>query len=179
MRILSGSISVLLMFLASVAIAQTGPLGERTVLDGRLDILIPDDFEEMAPDLLRFKYPSENRPTLVFTNPDGSINVGFNHTNTSANPEQLPEFHHALDTFLRGVHKRATWHESTMREINGRQFLFFDFISQAFDTRIRNMILGTTLDNRLLLITFNVTSELEEQWAETGKRIVASISISD
>lgn len=41
------------------------------------------------------------------------------------------------------------------------------------------MILGTSLDNRLLLITFNVTSELEEEWAETGKRIVASINISD
>lgn len=92
MRILLGTISVLLLFLASAAIAQTGPLGERTVLDGRIDILIPDDFEEMAPDLLRFKYPSENRPTLVFTNPDGSINVGFNHTNTSANRDQLPDF---------------------------------------------------------------------------------------
>ena len=36
----------------------------------------------MSQDLLRVKYPSSQRPTLVYSNASGSINLAPNHTDT-------------------------------------------------------------------------------------------------
>ena len=38
-------------------------------------------------------------------------------------------------------------------------------------------MLASSLDERLLLVTVNVTKELEEEWLATIRRIVESLSI--
>jgi hypothetical protein len=38
-------------------------------------------------------------------------------------------------------------------------------------------MVGTTLENRLLLVTFNCTRALEEAWLPVGKRIIESIQL--
>jgi hypothetical protein len=47
----------------------------------------------------------------------------------------------------------------------------------AIDTEIRNIMLGTSLEDRLLLISFNVTTELEGEWLPTANRIIESVRV--
>ena len=60
--------------------AQSVQLEERSVLGGKVVLLLPVTFELMGEEMLRLKYPAERRPTVVYTNPAGSVNVALNHT---------------------------------------------------------------------------------------------------
>jgi hypothetical protein len=51
-----------------------------TILSNKIEVLIPESFDIMSEEMLKHKYPLETRPTLVYTNEDGTVNVAFNLT---------------------------------------------------------------------------------------------------
>ena len=53
---------------------------ERNLLEDKIKILLPKEFQEMPKEIAALKYPSERRPTLILTNESTSINISFNHT---------------------------------------------------------------------------------------------------
>jgi len=154
-------------------------LTPRTVLGGTVQVLVPVDFAPMREDLLRVKYPSERRPSLVYTNPSASVNLALHHTNTPLHPHQLAEAHTAMDAMFKRLYPAATWFQSGLTTINGRSFFLLDLRTPALDTEVRNLMTGTSLHGRLLLISFNVTKEREAHWLPTAQKILTSIQIRE
>jgi len=172
-------IAVGLLALAAVSATATPNLAKRALLDGKLSLLVPASFKHMSEEMLRVKYPSERRPTTVLTNPEGTVNVAVNHTQNSLRPAQLSEAHAAMDQMFRNMYPSAKWNQSEVVTINGRQFFVLDLRTPAIDTEIRNIMGGTSLDGRFLIITFNCTRELEPEWEAAGRRIIESASLPD
>jgi hypothetical protein len=81
------------------------------------------------------------------------------------------------ETTFKKLHPSAEWFRSEVAKINGREFLVLELRTPAIDTEVRNIILGTSVDERLLMISFNVTKELEKEWLPAGRKIVESIKI--
>jgi len=154
-------------------------LQPKAVIDGKLSLLVPDEFSEMDDETLKLKYPSERRPTLVYTNKSGSINVAINHTKDRMPQSDIGAFHKQLDGMFRNLYPSATWFNSGVIDINGRDWLTLNLRTPAIDTEIRNIIVGTSVDGRLLLVSFNVTKELEDQWLEPAETIIQSLCVRD
>ncbi len=56
-------------------------LEAKSVMNGKLSVLLPSGFTLMGLEMLKAKYPIEgHRPTEVYTNEEGTINTAFNHT---------------------------------------------------------------------------------------------------
>ncbi len=172
--ILLTSLTILLVAAAPGAAMD---LAERLLLDGRVAMLVPEDFELMGEEMMRLKYPSERRPTVVLTNPRGSVNVALNHTQDALPAAEIEQVHEFMDNMFRNVYPSASWNRSEVTSREGRQFFLLDLVTPAVDTKIRNMITGTSVDGRLLLVTFNCTQELEEEWAALGRKIIESIRV--
>lgn len=149
------------------------------VIDGRLSLLIPDGFTVMTDDLLRVKYPTDNRPTLVYTNENGSVNVAINHTQNRMAMSQLDEARQAMEAAFQKVHPTAKWYEKGPKTINGRDWQTLNLETTAIDTQIRNMMVFTSSDNRMLMTSVNITKELEGQWLKAGEAIVESLVVHD
>jgi hypothetical protein len=154
-------------------------LKPKTVIDGKLLLLVPEEFSEMDEETLKFKYPSERRPTLVYTNESGSINVAVNHTKDRMLQSEIGAFHKQMDGMFRNLYPSATWFNSGVIDINGRHWLTLNLRTPAIDTEIRNIMVGTSVDERLLLVSFNVTKELENQWLGPAETIIQSLRVRD
>ncbi len=154
-------------------------LQPRTVINEKLTLLIPQGFSIMDEEMLRLKYPSERRPTLVYTNESGSINIAINHTKDRIQQSDIAAFHRQMDGMFRNLYSSATWFESGVIDINGREWLTLNLRTLAIDTEIRNIMVGTSVEGRLLLVSFNVTREQEDQWLEPAKAIVQSLRVND
>jgi hypothetical protein len=173
----------------STAQPQPGPLAATTVsgiplepmtfLDGKATLLIPKDFGPMREEMIKIKYPRERPPTVVYTNERGSVNVALNHTASKATAAQLPSLHKSMEDTFKKTFPTAEWVSSEMVTINGRRWFLLDLWTPTIDTTVRNMIVGTSLNGRLLLVTFNVTKELEETWSDAGKAVIESLRISE
>ena len=154
-------------------------LQPKTVINEKLTLLIPQGFSIMDEEMLSLKYPSERRPTLVYTNESGSINLAINHTKDRMPQTDIGAFHKQMDGMFRNLYPSATWFESGVIDINGREWLTLNLRTPAIDTEIRNIMVGTSVEGRLLLVSFNVTKEQEDQWLEPAKAIVQSLRVDD
>jgi len=155
---------------------STSGLETRTVLGGRLSILVPSDFTLMDKGMLDLKYPMQaHRPSEVYTNYEGSINVAFNFTQNRGAMRELPAFRE----FLQHQFDRpgVEFLNSEIRSINGRDFAVQEFITQAIDSRIYNHMFVTSLDGRWLMCTFNCTINHLDEWRPKAAEIVNSVRV--
>ena len=166
---------VLLLLACGVAHAEVPALQQASVLGGKVKILLPSDFKPMNEALLLFKYPRGKPPGLAYTNERATINVAFEHTGQEASAKILAQARAQMSATYRSIFPSAEWFRDELREINGRPFVLLELRTPAIDTWVRNIIVATILDGRVLLVSFNVTRELEGQWLATGNRIIESI----
>ena len=164
-------------FACSLLNAAEPTFSEKAELGGKVRLLIPKTFQLMSEEMLKIKYPTERRPNIVYTNESGSVNVALNYTKNRMPAGQLAAFHKSMETALKKLHPSAEWFRSEVAKINGREFMVLELRTPAIDTEVRNIMLGTSVDDRLLLISFNVVKELEGEWLPAGNKIVESIHI--
>ncbi len=123
---------VLVAFLCSFTLTLTSfaqspeALTPKVLLDGTVQVLVPAGFAPMSEALLRVKYPSSQRPTLVYSNPSGSVNLALNHTANPLQPNQLAEVHQVMEATFKRLYPSAVWFQSGLTTINGRAFFLLD-----------------------------------------------------
>ena len=96
-------LGILVMFASFVVPTLSRPvlqLEERHFLSNKLVLLMPREFELMGEEMLKLKYPTERRPTLVYTNKEGTVNVALNHTQDRVTLSQLPDLYKTVEAHL-------------------------------------------------------------------------------
>ena len=167
-----------LLLAAGPAFAKEVKLEPQALLDGKLVLLVPASFEEMSEEHRRLKYPSERRPPIVFSNYMGSVNIAVKPTEHSITEAGMESARLSME---RGFQEAYPDSEIISRpiELDGKLSFFFDFWVPVPDTDVRNWIVGMSIEGRLVMISFNVTRELEPEWMGVAKKIVASIDLVD
>jgi hypothetical protein len=170
----------LIGLLSVILISWTTPTSElekRKILNDKVEILLPKEFGIMSEEMMKTKYPSERRPTLVYTNKTGGINVAFNHTASKASQTQIEAYKDNFVGTFKNLYPSAEWKGTGVKEINGRKVGYMELITPAIDTKIYNLMFFTDLDGRLLLCTFNCVEKERQNWTESAKQIMNSLTI--
>lgn len=149
----------------------------RSLLDDRIELKIPKDFDIMSEELTKVKYPSENRPTLIYSNENGSINVALNLTENSASQSFIETYVESLVGTFENLYPTAEWKDSGTTEINGRKVGYLKLITPSVDTKIYNVIFFTDLDGKFLVTSFNCTEDFIPEWEGTSDEIMNSLNI--
>jgi len=177
-RLLAVSCVFFVLAAAGSTSAAERPLTPRSVLDGKVVILVPSDFDLMSEEMARLKYPSERRPPIVFTNYDASVNITVKPTEHRMTEADAGAVRTTFQRMFENLYPTGNVRSSII-ELDGKTAFFFDMTTPAIDTPIRNLLAGTSVDSRLVMFSFNVTRELESEWIDTGKHILTSIEFRD
>ncbi len=151
-------------------------LATRSELDGKIRFLCPIKFTVMPDDIKQVKYPTGQAPKNVFMNTTATVNVAINLTQNSMSPTQVPAMGKQLEPVLRG--SASAWNGTDERNIGGVKWVVYDYKVQAADTEIRNLTAMTSLNNRMLLISFNTTADDESRWWPVGETILNSMRLA-
>lgn len=151
---------------------------EIEALNGKVTIQAPKGFGPMSTEMRELKYPASRRPTEVLSDQTGGVTLAFNHTNNPILPSQIKEAHKSISKMFHNLHPSATWVRDEVIEQNGNIFMVLELITPALDTKIHNIIYGTSVDGRLLLAAFNTTVQQSDKWLPIGKEIMNSLSIN-
>lgn len=154
-------------------------LQEISVLSDKVEILIPKGFSIMSGEMAKIKYPSERRPTLIYTNESATINIAFNHTESKASNGEIQSYKDSLEKTFKNLNPSAKWYSSDVLKINSRNVGCLEFLTPALDTRIYNLIFFTELDGRLLLISFNCTEAQMNDWKPIAINIMNSLNVKE
>jgi hypothetical protein len=149
--------------------------GYRTVslYNNKLRLSVPDYFTEMSSAMKHSKYPRGNSPDVVYTDEDGAVNVALNYTTAVMSDNDIATMQSRLLQQLQAANPIDL--TTRTETINGSEFAVFEFMSQAIDTRVYNLMFLTEMDGRMLLGTFNCTESLKLEWQPRAKEILASV----
>ena len=161
----------------TTAFIKTIDLEIKSLLNDKVELKIPKDFDIMSEELMKLKYPSDRRPTLVYSNESGGINVALNLTQNQASQQLIPAYKDNLVKTFKNLYLSSEWKDSGIKTINGKEVGYLELVTPAIDTEIYNLIFFTDLDGKLLLCTFNCTKKSIDQWTPTAKEIMNSLKI--
>jgi hypothetical protein len=151
--------------------AHAGMTMERKDLpDLKLSIEIPDSLTPMSEEMAKIKYPSENRPQVIYGDEKGKASLGITAGRNPLPANKLDAFKNMMLKMLESLKPKA---EAVT--VDGHKGWLLTFRSQAADTEILNMMLITSQDNKAVQITFNMTKDLVEQYQEAAKASLLSL----
>ncbi len=141
---------------------------------GGLRISVPESFTEMSPDKIAVKYSNASSPPgVVYSNEKASISIAFSQTAIPTVQEDLPEVQTFLSQQLQAA--KPINFRSRIEKINGSDYVVFEFVSQAVDSKIYNLMFATDVNGKLILGTFNCTEVLRKEWEPRVKQMLSSV----
>ena len=167
-------LAIALIFLIGPAGAEEA-LESRSLLEGKVSMQVPASFTAMSDQHRKLKYPGANAPALVLTDESTTVNIALDHKPMAIAPGQIKE----LEAPMRQQFASAKLNSSGMRSINGHDFLVIDVDVPLADGSNHNHMAITSLEGRMLIISYNCMLSRDANCGALGSRVIESIRLND
>ncbi|SPX81860.1 hypothetical protein RN616_19925 (plasmid) [Morganella morganii] len=137
-----------------------------------ITVALPDDLTIMSDSLIEIKYPSKNRPQVVYSNESGSVSFGV----SEKNKPDLIHLDEVKDVMLESM--KVLNPKASPLTVDGHNAWLITFKSQAIDSKILNMQLITMTDKKFLIATFNMTEKNIGKYHDIGVLSLSSIKFN-
>lgn len=150
---------------------------EKNVLfDGRMEMFLPEEFDDMPREMLQKKYPSELRPQIVKTNVSGDINFTFSLLETKVGYEQLSDTVSDYMSVIRRLQPgNLFFDKGTLMTVN-TGCAWTEFSSYAINEDLYNMLFLSVIEGKLMLGMFNCPLSQGSDWKSFRNQILGTIS---
>nr|WP_106781377.1 hypothetical protein [Lysinibacillus timonensis] len=147
--------------------------------NNQIRMYIPKAFEVMTPELMDIKYPSSRRPEYIYTSESSSINVTMKMMEQVIKKEELENFTHNMMYMLRKLQPSAEMLDYGMKEVNGEQIGYFDFMTPALDGKIYNLMYFFMVGENVTMGSVNCLKNEMTIWKPLAYGMMESISIEN
>lgn len=135
----------------------------------RLELYIPESFIEMPEEILLMKYPSVNRPQIVLTSLDCSVNFAFNYIQEKISGDQVEDLAAQMQEMIRKSNPAAVFYKEDSDIISGnRTISMFDYKSYGIDIQLYNLVCFAELSDGILHGVFNCPDKDSEEWSDVA-----------
>ncbi|GAA4359900.1 hypothetical protein GCM10023185_26990 [Hymenobacter saemangeumensis] len=185
MRILS-----ILFFLTLSLVGLAQPAANvkltNTKLGTGLAVGVPSNFVAMPDDGIAVKFPSPRKPIAVYTDPSGRVDFSVAVRTTTFESMDYAVLSKVYKASIQRLYTKVDFLKEDIRTVNGREFIFFEFVSTLTDNRrssqlppikkyqtIQYAIKGP----EVYVFTFTAPAEEQRQWQPTGLAVMNGINL--
>lgn len=141
----------------------------------KVSILFPEEFIFMPPNIAKQKYPMEDRPQIIKTNPELTVNFAFSLLPQQLKPEQTNEATNAFHSLIKRMQPANRFFDKKVGETDSSPIGWFDFKSPGLDEPVYTIMAFTSIDNHLLHCIFNSAYRHMESWKPIALQVFYSI----
>lgn len=143
--------------------------------ENKFYVKVPTNFEQLDYETIIQKY-SGDVPKVVFSNPETTINIAISITENDMKNNQIKAYIKYMEGILKQNSEILT---SDYYEVDKHNIGKIELISKGVDTDIYNNMICFSYQDKLVIITFNCTKELQEEWQPVGKFIIDSLFFTE
>lgn len=145
------------------------------VEDDKFFVKVPTSFYQLDYETITKKY-SGDVPTVVFSSDDTKINVAINMTDVDMKNNEVMDYRIQFENIYKD---RAEILDTDYYEVDGHNVGKIRMVSQAIDTKIYNNSVFFSYNDKLVIVTFNCTEDLRDEWERIGDFIIDSLFFTD
>lgn len=149
---------------------------ERTNLfENKISVFLPRPFVTMPRSIMKAKYQSENRPQLIKTNLDTTVNFYFSYYDVAVEEQQISSAIQQAKDALKKVNPAFLFYEIFLEEREKTLIGWFDYKSYGLDEQLYNIMAITPIDKKMLHVGFNCPYRLMNEWKPAALQVLLSI----
>lgn len=147
------------------------------ILEGRLQVYLPKEFKIMPIELAKLKYPSEQRPPVIYMDDTTVLNFGFSTLPVPSVAEQAEELRDTLKSVCQKAFPANAFFEKGLYQLNEGKLSWFDYKSHTVDGPMYNVMYVIPAGQTLLQGIFNCPFELMENWKPVILQVMEKMEI--
>lgn len=136
--------------------------------------MLPDTFVDMPVNLAKLKYMSEQRPQIIKTSLDTTVNFTFSLYDIQLSEKNIDSTIHQFKELIQKVNPAYVFDEIVIEK--ERNIGWFDFKSYGIDEQIYNIVYVKPIGGRLLHGVFNCTCRDNVEWKDAALQVIYSIN---
>lgn len=146
------------------------------VENNKFFIKVPTSFKNLNSEAINERY-SGDVPGVVFSNDEGTINIAINMTENYMKNNEIKDY----KTHMEGLLKESDGEivSASYYEVDNHNVGQIKLISDSGDTKIYNNTIFFAYNDKLIIVTFNCTKELQEEWQGVGDFITDSLFFTE
>lgn len=158
-------------------LSADGPkMAKVKIIDG-VSVSLPKDFVAMSDDDIAQKYPSTKKPLAMYTSLDRTVDFGLNVSKAMIGGSDLSVLQKLYKATLYDLYTNIQFIHEGIEAVNGRNFVVFEFTSEADNTRKYTYLQYAVIDNRVYIFNFTTGAEKKTAWQPVAKQIMQSIKM--
>jgi hypothetical protein len=119
-----------------------------------------------------YKYPAYNKPTEVYTNQEATVNIAIRRTSQLISKDQIYAEGKKMETQML---KSGRIQLIRSEPANKKTRHVFSFYTSALDTKVYNIMFVFSVKGRMVIGSFNCTSDLQPIWGKMAYEIIHSV----
>lgn len=148
---------------------------KKEFFEGRMKVMLPDDFIDMPRKVAQFKYPNEARPDIIKTDLIGATNFTFSLLKGKAKEEELPMIIETTRKMIGNYQPQNVFYENMDGSTQSGKYALIQFKSFAIDMPIYQIMYYTLIEGRVMHGIFNCRFEEKEMWEKIAIQVIESI----
>ncbi len=151
------------------------PFADVLLFENRMSIRLPETFLDMPSAVAAVKYPMEQRPQIIKTSEDSTVNFSFNLFDQAFRSDQVKEAASVFQTVVKKMSPSSRLFENQVEPLQATQLGWFDFKASSIDEPVYTLMGVTVVDNKLLHVIFSCPHESMKAWKPIALQVFRSI----
>ena len=148
--------------------------------DNRFSVMLPKTYRDMPKAMAKMKYPMENRPAVIKTNDDTTVNFAFGYYKKDFSEAQIESAAKGLKAGLGRMSPGARFFETQLLQTeSGVRFSCFDFLTTGIDMELYQLFGFVPVHKQFLHFIFNAPSKMMRTWQPVAMQVLKSINDID
>lgn len=148
---------------------------EEVLFEERMSIMLPVDFSDMDEKIAKLKYLMEQRPKVIKTNEQASIDFTFNLLDVELSSKQVSSLIDVFYNTIKSVHPSNIFYEKKTEVLEQFSVGWFDFKSHGVDVKIYNIMYCLPIAGKTMHGVFNCPMSEIEVWKPCALEVMRSI----
>ena len=140
-------------------------------------MVLPKTFDDLSPEYVLLKYPNVNRPKIILSNEEGTVNFAFEHMSDST--EEMEARLTTYKAVIKKLHPSYAFFSECIYDLeSGLKAAYYDFRGIAIDDDIYCLNFFTDLPTGELFGWFTCPIDLKDKWGPLARQMIQTIKPS-
>ena len=154
---------------------EIGMCKKEKIFDEKTSIMIMQEFEPLDENLVRLKYPAENRPQKILATDNGAVCLTFQMTFIELTEQTIPPIVQMIKQNIHKMQPAIQFIEEGVEKVGDIPYGWFDFKGFAIDGPIYYLQVLLSIDRKMCNMSLSVPYEQREKWKQETFRMLQTI----
>jgi hypothetical protein len=147
---------------------------ERSLLDDRIAIWMPEDFRELTQEEINAVYLLGNKPDVVYGNAYLNLSLGFHYTDNEVPNEYMGDFVKIARMILEKSGPKVTVYSEKVRKTGYHTVSSLELVSHTITDTIYNVMFYSSLNGKVLIGFLNFNYQYLDRYKKIAKEMLES-----